>query len=70
MLRFISPTGTLEASAADEKRVRALSDAALCAELNRPLGDIDPFAVAELRQRPHLRFHSTVGWRSGAAVAA
>ncbi len=63
MLRFVGCTGTLEASADDEKRVRALSDAELCLELNFSESP-DLFAFAALKERPHIRFDARYGWRT------
>lgn len=60
MLRFVGLTGTLEASADDERRVRALSDAELCFELNYSESP-DLFAIAALKERPHIHFDARYG---------
>jgi hypothetical protein len=63
MLRFHTPTGSIEASAMEEQRVRGLSDWALCHELNTsPQPDL--FAVAVLKERPHIRFVDGHGWHA------
>jgi len=61
MLRLVTPTGSIEAMPEDEKRVRALSDLALCSRLNSESAS-DLFAVAEGLQRPTIRFSPTFGW--------
>jgi hypothetical protein len=77
LLKVITSTGSIEASADEERRVRGLSDAALCRELNqaaisaatgllaRPGSFGDPFVWAELHDRPHIRF-GAAGWHSTA----
>jgi hypothetical protein len=61
MLRLVTPTGSIEAMPEDEKRVRGLSDLALCTTLNQaPASDL--FAVAEGLQRPTIRFSPAFGW--------
>jgi hypothetical protein len=77
MLKVATATGSIEASADEERRVRGLSDAALCRELNQAaiaaatgllarrgaIGDVqaDPFVWAELQERPHIKF-GAFGW--------
>jgi hypothetical protein len=61
MLRYVTETGSIEATAQDERRVRALSDENLCGALRRTAA-VDPFLVAEARSRPSLLFHRRYGW--------
>ena len=61
MLRFRGTTGSIEATAEQEARVRALTDAALVRELtSQP--EPDPFALAEAIERHILAFVPRQGW--------
>lgn len=69
MLRYVTDTGSLEATAQDERRVRAMSNDDLCGALRRA-AVADPFLVAEARTRTSLLFHSHYGWIPRAWVPA
>jgi len=62
MLRYVTFHGSLEATAADERRVRAYSDAALCGALNGA-AEADLFLLAEAEQRPGIYCQRQCGWR-------
>lgn len=61
MLRFHASTGSIEATADQERRVRGLSDAALCHELNTSPNP-DLFALAVLKERSTIHFVRGFGW--------
>lgn len=60
MLKLITDTGTFEATAEDERRVRSLSDIQVCRHLNS-CQTLDPFVIAALRERPQI-VPSPAGW--------
>jgi hypothetical protein len=62
MLRIFTSSGSIEATAADEQRVRGLSDAEVCRQLNG-VDKLDPFVIAELRERRHIQRYA-YGWAS------
>ncbi len=60
MLRFRTPTGSIEALPQQEARVRGLSDTDLLRELDGS-AEPDPFAVAEAIDRAIVVFSSKRG---------
>ena len=60
MLRFRTPTGSIEALPQQEARVRGLSDMALLRELDAS-AEPDPFAVAEAIDRAIVVFSASRG---------
>ena len=61
MLHVHTDSGTLEATADDERRVRGMTDAALCHQLNTA-SRLDLFVFAELQERDTARYVDGFGW--------
>ena len=61
MLRYVTSNGSIETTADDEKRVRGMTNAALCHALNT--SDVpDLFAFAEIKERNDIHYVEAHGW--------
>lgn len=61
MLRYVTSNGSIEATADDEKRVRGMTNAALCHALNTAEVP-DLFIFAELKERSDVQYIEDYGW--------
>lgn len=61
MLRFHTDSGALEVTADEESRVRGMTDADLCHQLNTA-NVPDLFVFAEVQERNTARYEEGIGW--------